>query len=221
MAYLSNIEIHNQVDMSGLLTRPVYRKNPVLGAFVWMDWNIRYFIFTGVFVEKGRPYTRTRWRQEDPPPNADPNMVELTIPQQITAKLYYSTCGQNGRHNRCHQESIDIEKKLGTKDWSKRFNLSVFAMDMVNVWLAYQGITGTEDTQAYFYNYLTEEMLDNMYDRFMMRSAEGRRRNIVDSDDETFNYDNTLFGWINGAPRCGISLHVTPTKKRSKTRDGT
>ena len=55
-------------------------------------------------------------------------------------------------------------------------------------------------------------MIDNTYDRFMMRSAEGRRRNIVDSDDETFDDDNPLFGRINGAPRSVISLHVTPTR---------
>ena len=43
--------------MSLLLTRPVDRKNPVLGAFVWMDQNRRYFIFTGASMEKRRPYT--------------------------------------------------------------------------------------------------------------------------------------------------------------------
>ena len=37
MAYLSNIELHNMGDMSGLLTRPVDRMKPVLGDFVWMD----------------------------------------------------------------------------------------------------------------------------------------------------------------------------------------
>ena len=94
-------------------------------------------------------------------------------------------------------------------------------MNVVNVWLAYQSITGTAETQGYFYSYLVEEMIDNTYDRFMIRSAEGRRRDIVDSDDETFNDDNPLFGRINGAPICEISLHVTPTKKRINKRDGT
>ena len=64
-------------------------------------------------------------------------------------------------------------------------------------------------------------MTNNTYDRFMMRSAEGRRRNIVDSDEKTFDDDNLMFGRINGVPRCGISLHVTPTKKRRKKRYGT
>ena len=167
-------------------------------------------------MEKGRPYTHPRWRQEDPAPNPESNMVELTIPQPITAEIYYSSCGQIDRHDRCRQESLDIENNLGTKDWSKRFNLSVFAMNVVDVWLAYQGIPGAADNQADFYNYIAEEMIDNTSDKFMMRSAEGRRRNIVDSDDETFDDDNPLFGCINGSPRCGISLHVTPTKKRGK-----
>ena len=63
-------------------------------------------------------------------------------------------------------------------------------------------------------------MIYNTYDRFMIWSAEGRRRTIVDSDDKTFDDDNPLFGRINGAPRYVISLHVTPTKKRRKKRDG-
>ena len=68
---------------------------------------------------------------------------------------------------------------MGTKYWPERFNLSIFAINVVNVWLAYQGITGRSETQADFYNYLSEKMIDNTYNRFMMWSAEGRRRNIV------------------------------------------
>ena len=64
-------------------------------------------------------------------------------------------------------------------------------------------------------------MIDNTCNILMMWSADGRRRIIVDSDDETFDDDNPLFGRINGAPRCGIAIHVTPTKNRRKNRDGT
>ena len=56
-------------------------------------------------------------------------------------------------------------------------------MNVVHVWLAYQGITRKADTQADLYNYLAEEMIDNNYDTFMRQSTEGRRRTIVDSDD--------------------------------------
>ena len=94
-------------------------------------------------------------------------------------------------------------------------------MNVVNVWLEYQEITWTVETQYDFYNYLFEEMIDNTYNRFMMRSAEGRRRNSVDSDDENFDDGNPLFGRINGAPICGIYLHATLTNKSRKKRDGT
>ena len=87
MAYLSNIEFQNRGDMSGLLTRQVDRTKPVLGDFVWMDRNRRYFIFTVGSMEKGMLYNRIRWRQEDPDPNSEPNIVELTTPQPITADI--------------------------------------------------------------------------------------------------------------------------------------
>ena len=68
---------------------------------------------------------------------------------------------------------------------------------------------------------MDKEMIDNTHDRFMIRNAEGRRRKIVDSDDDYVDNTKPLFGRINGAPRCGISLHVTPTNNSRKKRDGT
>ena len=153
----------------------------MLGDFVWMDRNRQYFIFTGGSMAKGRPYTRTRWRQEDPVPNAEPDKLELTTTQPITEELYYSPCGKFYRHNRCRQESLDIKTNLGTKYWTKGFNLSVFAMNVVNVWLAYQGITRMADIQANLYNYLAEEMIDNKYNKFMIWLVEGGRRTNFDS----------------------------------------
>ena len=92
---------------------------------------------------------------------------------------------------------------------------------MVDVWLAHQEITGMVENQADLYNYIAEETINNTYNRFMMRSAEGRRKTIVDSDDETFDDDKPLFIRIKSATRCGVYLHVSLTKKRSKKRDRT
>ena len=44
-------------------------------------------------------------------------------------------------------------------------------MSAVDVWLVYQGITIMAETQAYLYNYLSEEMIDNTYDMFNIQSA--------------------------------------------------
>ena len=108
MAYLFNKELQNRGDMSGFLTRPVKRTKPVLGDLISMDRNRIYFIFTGVFMDKGRPYTHMQRRQEDPAPNADPNIVDMTTPHPITADIYYTTCAHIDRNNRCHKESHDI-----------------------------------------------------------------------------------------------------------------
>ena len=66
---------------------------------------------------------------------------------------------------------------------------------------------------------MAEEMIDNTHDRLMIQHAKRRRRTIVDSADYVDD-KNPPFGRINGAPRCGIALHVTPTKKSRKKRDG-
>ena len=44
---------------------------------------------------------------------------------------------------------------------------------------------------------------------------------MVDSDDETFDDYNRMFGRINGTTKCVISLHVTRTKKKRNKRYGT
>ena len=77
------------------------------------------------------------------------------------------------------------------------------------------------EIQYDFYNYLAEEMIYNTYNRFMIRCAEGRRRTIFDSDDHYVDDENPLFGRINGDPRIGIALHITPANIRRNKRDGT
>ena len=117
----------------------------MLGDFIWMDWNMRYFIFTGRSMDKGRPHTHMLWSQYDYASNSESNMVELNIPYPTAAEIYYIACGQIDRQNRCRQESLDIQNKLGKKYWLKQFNLSIFAINVVNVWLAHQGITRISD----------------------------------------------------------------------------
>ena len=44
-------------------------------------------IFTEEFMKKRWAYTRMRWSQEKPARNADPDMVELTIPHPIKTEI--------------------------------------------------------------------------------------------------------------------------------------
>ena len=53
----------------------------------------------------------------------------------------------------------------------------------------------------------------------MIQCAEGRMRTIFDSNDDYINDENPLFFRINGSPRFGIALHLTPTKNRINNSD--
>jgi hypothetical protein len=62
--------------------------------------------------------------------------------------------------------TLHVLKKLETKDWSMRLNLSVFAMIVIDTWLVYSAIKNTptiELNQKEFYSFLAEELIDNTY----------------------------------------------------------
>ena len=63
---------------------------------------------------------------------SDPENVELTITQPKATQIYYDVCGKIDQHKRHHQETIKLELKLQTHDWSKRVNLSIIATTMVD-----------------------------------------------------------------------------------------
>jgi hypothetical protein len=99
MGYLSNLELSNRGDFKGLVSKKEDGTTDFL-SFVWMDRDRRYFVSTTASLKPGRPYSRTRWRQVDPTPNALPEKVELTVPQPLAAEIYYNTCGKVDQHNR-------------------------------------------------------------------------------------------------------------------------
>ena len=139
---LTSVELQSRGDFFALKANATAR-TPALGAMVWMDRERRYFISTAGSFEAGTPYERTRWRQVDQTPNAAPEQVVFTIPQPKIAEIYYSTCGSIDRHNRLRQDDLCIEKKVETKDWSRRVNLSIFSMIVVDTWLVFNALRNT------------------------------------------------------------------------------
>lgn len=181
-------------------------------AFVWMDRDRRYFVASGSSVDAGRPYVRKRWRQVVPDKETAPENVELIVPQPKACEIYYDCCGIIDRHNRCRQDDLQIEKKLGTDSWSTRVNLSIFAMCVVDCWLVYKAATKSQEDQKTFYSSLAEELIDNSYDEGLRA---GRQKGIGNSPKER---SPTLSD--TGVPRSGINAHITPTKRRRRTSDG-
>ena len=124
-----------ELDQRGDRFRMVYLdddKQPKFLAFVWMYRNLRYFTSCSSSAP-GKPYSRGPWWQvEDVSTNADPQLVEIEVTQAKAAEIYYDVCGAIVQHSSCRQDTLNLEKKLGTTDWDKRVNTSLFGMIVVD-----------------------------------------------------------------------------------------
>ena len=54
-------------------------------TFAWFDRNMRYFIVTIGYLEEGKAVSRQRWCQVVAGVNTNIQMVDLDIPQTVTA----------------------------------------------------------------------------------------------------------------------------------------
>jgi hypothetical protein len=187
-------------------------------AFVWMDRERRYFIANTSSLEAGTQYAKTRWRQIAPvESNEDPVRVERTIPQPKAAELFYSVAASSiDRHNRSRQDNLQLERKLGTHDWSTRVNFSILGMHIVDTWLAWKGLSLCKDGEVedVFSEYLAEELIDNEYDSFIRTRIRQRRPgdDSVSASPDAIGHD--------GSPKSGMGVYLTPTKKRRKSNGG-
>lgn len=92
--------------------------------------------------------------------DADPERVFLTIEQPQASALYYTMAAKIDQHNRSRQADLGIERKLGTKDWATRVNLSLFSMIVVDTYLVHKQATNSQESPNEFYHKLAEEMIE-------------------------------------------------------------
>ena len=212
MSYLSNLELVQRGDYKGLVARGTDGQ-PTMLSFVWMDRDRRYFVASASSLDSGVPYSQNRWRQVSLELDALPENVELTIPQPKAAEVYYRTCGVIDQHNRHRQDNLKTEKKLETKKWDMRVNLTIFSMIVVDTWLVYSQATGSTELQSEFYVRLAEELIDNNIDS-RPQHQRNSGENGSDSNDESPVMSRT------GRVRAGVSCHLTPTKRCRRTAGG-
>jgi hypothetical protein len=210
MGYLSNLEMQQRGDRHGVITRGTNSATTLM-AFVCMDRDRRYFIASASSLSAGLAHVRTRWRQVDTRANAEAERVQVTVPQPKACEIYYSACGKIDGHNRHRQATLMLENKLPTQEWSRRVNMSLFGMLVVDSWLAFSACTDATETQKEFFSLLAEELIDNTYDDIGLGTR--RKRNIHDASDGS----PTLAAGT-GVPRCGVHSHITPTKMRRKVK---
>lgn len=208
--FLGSIQLKQRGECAGLKAK-VYDDGFEfdLLACVYCDRDRHYFISTCSNLSAGEPIERIRWRQvaevEDDEP---PERLKFDVNVPECAELYYSTCGAIDCHNRCRQDALDIEKKLETKSWSNRVNMSIFGMIVVDSWLLYNGcVGGGRLTQKEFYKALLMDLIDNAYG-VGVRS----RRSTSSSAEEAAS--------VSTAGTSGRGLHLTPTKRKLEQSSG-
>jgi Transposase IS4 len=139
-------------------------------AFVWADRDRRYFISTCLSTAPGKVIKRRRWRQRDTTPNAEPDLEEIQIAQTQCGQVYYEGCGKIDQHNRLRQDSLNLEKKVQTMDWSSRANHSILAMTVVDAFYLAQGCQGSyQGGFRFFLEDLITGLIDNKMDQRVLR----------------------------------------------------
>ena len=92
--------------------------------------------------------------------------------------------------------------------------MSVLGICIVDTWLAYTQVTQNKhEIQSEFYSFLAEELIDNRVDEGIRGRL--RTRHTHDRFDEAspvIAADGTL--------GCGVSVHLTPTKRKRKNNAG-
>ena len=208
MAYLQALELSNRGDCEGVITLAA-NGQPTMMAFVWMDRERWYFIANTSSLTAGSPYSRVRWRQiASVESNEPPVRTELSIPQPMAAELFYSVAATIDQHNHHRQDNLQLERKLGTKDWSLRVNFSILGMHIVDTWLAWKGLGLCEEGERedVFYEYLAEELIENEYDAVTHRHRSQSLGQDLAASPDAIGRD--------GLPKSVVGAYLTPTKKK-------
>ena len=83
-------------------------------------------------MSDGEPNIRQRLRQESEEDNAEHDNMTLIIDQPKAYELYYNCCAMIDRHTNCRQKYLSLERKLVTRDWSERINISLLSICIVD-----------------------------------------------------------------------------------------
>jgi hypothetical protein len=178
-------------------------------AFVFCDRNRQHFISSRSNISPGLPIQWSRVQQlADVETNEDLVTVDMILDCPKAACVYYTTCGKIDQHNRCWQDTLDLEKKLKTHHWERRVNMSIFGMIIVDSWMLYKGCTGgTRLQQSAYYKALIDDLID-----CPLKSMPETRQSL----DATAP---SAAAWAVKVGTAGRGLHLTPTKRKGKSAD--
>ena len=119
-----------------------------------------------------------------------------------------------------YAKRFKFEKEVGDLRLVEENNISLLSICIVDIWIAYTGIRQDKTEKLKdFYGYLAEELIDNRHDE--IGGSRGRLRSNISPSRKLMNDLGTSPLIQNdGSSRCGLSIHLTPTKQKRKDKKG-
>ena len=135
--------------------------------------------------------------------NDEPVRVDMSLDCPKAAATYYSTCGKIDQHNRCRQDTLNLEKKIQTNQWDRRVNMSIFGMIVVDSWMLYKGCTGGNQLhQTGYYKALMDALIDSPL------------KTVPETRQQAKASESTVASLWTKIGTSGRGLHLTPTKRK-------
>ena len=130
-------------------------------ALLWVDRERCYFISTVSYTLPGQTIYRERWRRV----SDETEKVIIKSPISHLCQTYYSAAFLIGRHNRCRQDDVGLEKKFQVQEWFMYVNTSLLAICIVDSWLLYKDGQGSRGciSPYEFYSMLAKQQTGNKY----------------------------------------------------------
>jgi hypothetical protein len=130
----------------------------------WLDCIRQDFVSTVKKIGEGEQINRKRTLQLNKSSNAPPNKIIIKVETPKMIEQYYKGVGTINFYNRVHADEVRLERNILTKDWARRFNLSIFGMICVDANLFYQHIVHKRNkigSYRKFFGSLVDELIDN------------------------------------------------------------
>ncbi len=123
---------------------------------------------------KGEQIDLKRARQLNKSSDALPNNIIIKVDTPKMIEQYYKGIDTIDFHNRVRVNKVHLECNILTKDWVRRFDLSIFCMICINTSLFYQHIVhngNKKGSYCVFFGSLMDEFIDNTQGICMTRTA--------------------------------------------------
>ncbi len=164
MEVLSNTTLVLRGSQSVLASISEKTGETELAAMSCLNRNRCYFIMTTCGIGEGEEINCKRLRQLNRDDLADPDMVIIRVAQPRAIATYYEGAGMIDRHNRIRADELRMDRNLGTKDWAKRFNLSILGIICVDAYLLFKGVVHSSNRTMScleFFSKLADELIEN------------------------------------------------------------